>query len=162
MPAGTASWEFTQDDFGAISESLKSFLAQTRANSALLVDRSGQLILTVGETGGMDGTTFATLTAADFSANEQLARLLGETDFSSLFHQGDRESVFVADVARKLILVIVFDSRTTVGLVRLHSKAEVENLTVLVDRVLSRSRNGAGDSPLLKGAEAEIDELFNW
>lgn len=163
MTAGTANWSFTQDDFTAITASLERFLDITNSRCALLVDRSGQLVTTVGEALGLDTTAFATLTAADYSANDQLARLVGENDFSSLYHQGEKESLYVADIARRLLLVIIFDSRTTVGLVRLRAKDEVEELTLLVDRVFSRGRNGATPAGrLLQGADDEIDKLFNW
>ncbi len=162
MTAGTANWSFTQDDFSAITESLKRFLGETNSICALLVDRSGQLVTTVGEASGLDTTTFATLTAADYSANDQLAKLVGENDFASLFHQGEK-SIYVADIARRLLLVIIFDSRTTVGLVRLRMKDEINELTLLVDRVFSRGRNGdAPQKNLLEGAGDEIDKLFNW
>ena len=163
MTASSANWSFTQDDFTSITESLKRFLGETRSLCALLVDRSGQLVTTVGDATGLDTTAFATLTAADYSANYQLAKLVGEEDFSSLFHQGEKESIYVADIARRLLLVIVFDSRTTVGLVRLRMKDEIDELTLLVDRVFSRGRNGAAPAEhLLKGADDEIDKLFNW
>jgi predicted regulator of Ras-like GTPase activity (Roadblock/LC7/MglB family) len=163
MTAGTASWSFTQDDFTAITESLSRFLGETKSLCALLVDRSGQLVTTVGDSPGLDTTAFATLTAADYSANDQLAKLVGENDFSSLFHQGEKESIYVADIARRLLVVIIFDSRTTVGLVRLRMKDEIEELTLLIDRVFSRGRNGAAPvEHLLKGADDEIDKLFNW
>lgn len=143
MTVGTANWSFTQDDFTSITESLKRFLGETKSLCALLVDRSGQLVTTVGEARSLDTTAFASLTAADYSANDQLAKLVGEHDFSSLFHQGEKESIYVADIARRLLLVIIFDSRTTVGLVRLRMKEEVEELTLLIDRVFSRGRDGA-------------------
>jgi predicted regulator of Ras-like GTPase activity (Roadblock/LC7/MglB family) len=163
MTAGTANWSFTQDDFTDITESLRRFLGETKSLCALLVDRSGQLVTTVGDSPGLDTTAFATLTAADYSANDQLARLVGENDFSSLFHQGEKESIYVADIARRLLLVIIFDSRTTVGLVRLRMKDEIEELTLLVDRVFSRGRDGTAPAEhLLKGADDEIDKLFNW
>ena len=163
MTAGTANWSFTQDDFTAITESLRRFLGETKSLCALLVDRSGQLVTTVGEAPGLDTTSFASLTAADYSANDQLAKLVGETDFSSLFHQGEQESLYVADIARRLLLVIIFDSRTTVGLVRLRMKDEIEELTQLIDRVFSRDRNSdAPPKKLLQGADDEIDKLFNW
>ena len=163
MTAGVPSWTFTEDDFGAITGSLLRFLDDTRAMCAMLVDKSGQLVTTAGSAPGLDATTFATLTAADFGANDQLARILGETDFSSLFHQGERESVFVADVARRLILVVIFDSRTSVGLVKLKLKPEVDELTALLDAAMSRSRAGMPEQEkLLHGAEQEIDDLFQW
>jgi len=160
---GAGTWSFTEDDYTAITESLKRFLADTNSRSALLVDRSGQLVATVGEQLQFDPTAFATLTAADFSANDQLARLVGETDFSTLFHQGEKESLYLADVARRLILVVLFDNRTTLGLVRLRMKQAVQELTTLFDAVFSRGRDGAPSRPsVLHGADAEIDELFNW
>ena len=110
-----------------------------------------------------DPTVFATLTAADFSANDQLARLIGETDFTTLFHQGEKESMYVADVARRLILVTLFDNSTPIGLVRLKMKPVVEELTAHLDRAFTRARElGATQPNLLAGAGDEIDELFNW
>src|SRR5213596_2640055 len=129
MTAGTANWSFTQDDFTAITESLKRFLGETKSLCALLVDRSGQLVTTVGDAPGLDTTAFATLTAADYSANDQLAKLVGENDFNSLFHQGAKESMYLADVARRVILVVLFDNRTTLGLVRLKMKQTVDELS---------------------------------
>ncbi len=163
MPVGAGTWSFTEDDFAVITQSLQRFLADTNSRSALLVDRSGQLVATVGEQPRFDPTAFATLTAADFSANDQLARLIGEDDFSTLFHQGEKESIYLADVARRLILVVLFDNRTTLGLVRLRMKQAVQELTVLFEAVFSRGGVGRPPMPnILQGAEAEIDELFNW
>lgn len=163
MTGASANWSFSENDSGAIGISLRRFLDDTQAMCALLVDRAGQLVTSVGSAPGLDATTFATLTAADFGANDQLARILGETEFTTLFHQGDRESVYAADVAKRLILVVIFDSRTSAGLVRLKLKAQVEELTALLDQALSHAREPAGlDGKLLQGAEEEIDKLFEW
>ena len=155
MSVGSASWSFTEDDFGAITTSLQKFLFESNARCALLVDRSGQLVP------HFDPTAFATLTAADFSANDQLAKLIGETDFNSLFHQGEKESMYLADVARRVILVVLFDTRTTLGLVRLKMKETVAELTKLFEQVFARGNDGSVQPEgLLHGAEDEIDKLF--
>jgi len=161
MAAGSASWSFTEDDFGAITQSLQRFLYDSNARCALLVDRTGQLVATVGEQPTFDPTAFATLTAADFSANDQLAKLIGETDFNSLFHQGEKESMYLADVARRVILVVLFDNRTTLGLVRLKMKQTVEELVKLFEQVFARGAGQDGGQPnILSGADDEIDKLF--
>src|SRR5215831_13512871 len=161
MPVGAASWSFTEDDFGAITSALEAFLTECNARCAILVDRAGQLVATVGERPNFDPTAFATLTAADFSANDQLARLIGETDFNSLFHQGEKESMYLADIARRVILVVLFDNRTTLGLVRLKMKQTVTELTQLFERVFARPAGAQGGAPgLLAGADDEIDKLF--
>ena len=159
MAVGAASWSFREDDFGAITKSLERFLFDSNARCALLVDRTGQLVATVGEQPKFDPTAFATLTAADFSANDQLAKLIGENDFNSLFHQGEKESMYLADVARRVILVVLFDNRTTLGLVRLKMKTTVDELAKLFDEVF---RRGASDQKpnILAGADDEIDKLF--
>jgi predicted regulator of Ras-like GTPase activity (Roadblock/LC7/MglB family) len=159
--SGSASWSFTEEDFNAITGSLQKFLFESNARCALLVDRTGQLVATVGEQPSFDPTAFATLTAADFSANDQLARMVGETDFNSLFHQGEKESMYLADVARRVILVTLFDNRTTLGLVRLKVKDTVADLTKLFHDVFSRGAPGkAQQGGVLAGAEDEIDKLF--
>ena len=160
MAVGSASWSFTEEDFGAITKALQKFLGETNARCALLVDRSGQLVATVGEQPNFDPTAFATLTAADFSANDQLAQLIGETDFNSLFHQGEKESMYLADVARRVILVVLFDNRTTLGLVRLKIKDTVLELTKLFQEVFARAKGAASQPGLLAGADDEIDQLF--
>ena len=161
MPAGSASWSFTQDDFDALTQTLQRFLYDSNARCALLVDRTGQLVATVGEQPNFDPTAFATLTAADFSANDQLARLIGESDFNTLFHQGEKESMYLADVARRVILVVLFDNRTTLGLVRLKMKQAVDELTRLFEAVFERERQAQSTRPnILAGADDEIDRLF--
>src|SRR4051812_2378981 len=142
MAVGAASWSFTEDDFGAITQALQRFLSDSNARCALLVDRTGQLVATVGEQPKFDATTFATLTAADFSANDQLARLIGENDFNSLFHQGEKESMYLADIARRVILVVLFDNRTTLGLVRLKMKEVVGELAKLFEVMFARGAAG--------------------
>src|SRR5215213_3791435 len=161
MAAGAASWSFTEDDYSAITDSLTRFLGESNARCALLVDRAGQLVATVGEQPTFDPTAFATLTAADFSANDQLAKLIGENDFNSLFHQGEKESMYLADIARRVILVVLFDNRTTLGLVRLKMKETVNELTRLFEQVFARPTEAQGGGPgLLSGADDEIDKLF--
>src|SRR5438270_6925558 len=156
-PVGSASWSFTEDDFGAITQSLQRFLHDSNARCALLVDRTGQLVATVGEQPKFDPTTFATLTAADFSANDQLAKLIGENDFNSLFHQGERESMYLADLARRVILAVLFDNRTTLGMVRLKMRPTVQELTQMFEQMFARNAAGAGSTPsILAGADDEI------
>ena len=159
--AGAASWSFNENDFKLIQQHLSAYLRETNARCALLVDRAGQLVATVGEQPQFDSAAFASLTAADFSANDQLAKMIGEAEFASLVHQGEKESMSLADVAKLVILVVLFDQRTTLGLVKLKGKGAVENLNKVFAEMFNRV--GAGPTPqkgLLEGAEDEIDKLF--
>ena len=138
MSGGASSWAFREDDSRRITDILRTFLSESSARTAMIVDRTGQLVSTVGEPPTFDPTAFASLTAADFSANDQLARMLGEPEFGALFHQGERESMYLADVARRVILVVLFDNRTTLGLVKLRVRGVVEALSALFIAMFAR------------------------
>ena len=164
MSGGASSWSFREEDAQRLQAILTRFLRDASARTALIVDRTGQLVATVGEAPVFDPTAFASLTAADFSANDQLARMLGEPEFGALFHQGERESMYLADIARRVILVVLFDNRTTLGLVKLrmrHAVGELNQLfTAMFDREGAASRGPAMESEFLGEAEDEIDKLF--
>lgn len=158
-----ASWSFREDDSAAIQGVLHDFLRDAQGRTALLVDRAGQMLVTVGEPPTFDPTAFASLTAADFSANDQLARLLGEPEFGALFHQGEKESLYLADIARRVILVVLFDNRTTLGLVKLRMKAAVSELTTIFTAMFDRDPAQDAsevDSSFLGEAADELDKLF--
>lgn len=155
------SWSLGEGDYQRITEHLNGLLKEANARCAMLVDRTGQLLASAGEQLQFDPQAFASLTAADFSANDQLAKMIGEPEFASLFHQGEKESMYLADVARRVILVVLFDQRTTVGLVRLRVKQTVGELSKVFEEMFTRM--GSGEAPqqgLLEGAEDEIDKLF--
>ena len=143
MSGGASSWAFREDDSRRITDILRTFLSESSARTAMIVDRTGQLVSTVGEPPTFDPTAFASLTAADFSANDQLARMLGEPEFGALFHQGERESMYLADVARRVILVVLFDNRTTLGLVKLRVKAAVGQLNQVFTDMFNRDGTSA-------------------
>jgi predicted regulator of Ras-like GTPase activity (Roadblock/LC7/MglB family) len=160
--SGASSWSFREEDARKIQVILNDFLRESSARTALIVDRAGQMVSTVGEPPAFDPTAFATLTAADFSANDQLARMLGEPEFGALFHQGERESMYLADIARRVILVVLFDNRTTLGLVKLRVRTAVQELNQVFTDMFSREGADAPqvESGFLGDAEDEIDKLF--
>ena len=164
MPAGASSWSFEEGDFQRIERLLQGFLYDSNARCALLVDRSGQLVTTAGEKPDFDTTAFASLAAADFSANDQLASMIGEHEFSSLFHQGEKESMYLADVVRRVILVVLFDNRTTLGMIRIKVKALVRELSGIFREMFERSAAAPQGVRMETGfadeAEDEIDRLF--
>lgn len=164
MSGGASSWSFEEKDFARIDGLLHSFLMESGARCALLVDRSGQLVTSAGEAPQFDSVAFASLAAADFSANDQLASMIGEQEFSSLFHQGETESMYLADVAKRIILVVLFDQRTTLGMIRIKSKAAVPELAEIFRDMFQRQAGpGAAvrvETGFVDEAEDEIDRLF--
>jgi len=158
---GASVWSFDGEDLRRIEDILHRFLYQSGARSTLLIDRSGQLVTTVGERPDFDAIAFSSLAAADFSANDQLAMMIGEQEFSSLFHQGEQQSMYLADVAKRVILVVLFDDRTTLGMVRVKVKGVVVELRGIFEGLFSvRRLRPQLETGFADEAEDEIDRLF--
>jgi predicted regulator of Ras-like GTPase activity (Roadblock/LC7/MglB family) len=161
MVNDAARWTLTPEDEAGFRRAMERLLYESGAHYVMLVDRGGQLLSELGERPPFDATSFATLAAADFSANDQLARLLGEGDFTSLFHQGEQDSMLLSDIGGRAILVVVFGTRTTLGLVRLRARAAVDELTALVTVMSRRDGDASVARPaLFADADDEIDQLF--
>ena len=155
------NWALFEEDFYSISLILQTLMRSAGSRSVMLIDKTGQLINSIGEPPGFDVTSFSSLAAADFAANAQLAEMVGEKDFATLVHQGTNESLYLSLIANRVILVVLFDNRTTLGLVRLKMKQTVEELTKLFEQVFNRPPQSQGGAPgLLAGADDEIDKLF--
>lgn len=160
------NWKVFEQDYWAISTTLQELNKNSNATSVILLDKTGQLISSVGEEPRFDMHSFASLCAADFEANAQLAKLIGEKDFSTLYHQGSNESMYLARVERDIILVVLFDKKTTLGLVRLRTKKAVENLATVIRGLYDKLEyeneeySDLGDD-FAAEAEVEIDSLFS-
>jgi predicted regulator of Ras-like GTPase activity (Roadblock/LC7/MglB family) len=152
------------DDVRYFEELLTTFVADTRCRAAFLVDRAGRLLAAVGDRAGLDETTFASLASADFAASSQLAALLGEDEFTSLYHHGAERSMFLADIAGTAVLAVLFDTRTTLGMVRIRTKSLVPAFAEHVIRLTQEGPSGTilqMEPDWAAEAESEIDRLFN-
>lgn len=150
-------------DVDQLNTLLHSFVSESSAFCAVLVDRSGRLLTEVGDTGGMDKLTFASLVAGDFAASDQLARLLGEEEFASLYHAGEGRSMFLADLSGWGILAALFDGKTTLGMIRLRSKSVVPRLVEVFGGIAARPKQASSigfNDNWVSEAEDEIDRLF--
>src|SRR3970282_702855 len=111
------NWALYEEDFWAINTTLQSLIQTAGAKSVMLIDKTGQMISSIGEPPGFDVTSFSSLAAADFAATQDLAEMVGENDFATLVHQGSNESLYLSMIANRVILVVLFDKKTSLGLV---------------------------------------------
>ncbi len=144
--------------FTAVLESLDR---ETNAKFVFLVDKSGQPITAVGELEGIDPTSLASLTAGNVAATEGVAQLVGEESFTTLFHEGRKDSLHITIVANQVILVVLFDERSSLGLVRLRVEQRIPELGAIVKDLLASSEPAATDSGSVgQITDADIDALF--
>lgn len=152
------------DDVSTFDALLTGFVADAGVRCVLLCDRTGRMLSAAGDTAGLDQTTFASLASADFSASDQLAALLGEEEFTSLYHHGANRSMFLADIAGAAILAVLFDTRTTLGMVRIKTKSLVPRFAEYFAQMAARGPSGQVvqmESDWASEAGFEIDRLFN-
>ena len=161
------NWALFEEDFWSINAILQSLMRSASARSVMLIDKTGQLINSIGEPPGFDVTSFSSLAAADFAANAQLAEMVGEKDFATLVHQGQNDSLYLSMIANRVILVVLFDKKTSLGLVRLKARRAGDELMGVLSQLFDKLqyRNEEMTATTLGAdfaaeAESEIDSLF--
>jgi predicted regulator of Ras-like GTPase activity (Roadblock/LC7/MglB family) len=111
-----------EEEIEKIDSIMARMLKGAEAKCALLVDKDGHLITRQGFTHSLDTTALAALLAGSFASTKEIARLVGESEFSVLFHQGKKDHIHMSLVGDRSILAVIFDDRTTIGMVRLYAK----------------------------------------
>ena len=152
-----------EEEFKKINDVITKLYSETNSKVIFLVDRNGQLIASTGETENLDTTSLASLTAGNIAATGSIAKLLGEKEFTIIFHEGYRDNIYISIVGRRVIMVIIFDERSSLGLVRLRAKKAGEDLTVIFDDLLKKveAKTAEGASPFAEITDEDIDRLFS-
>jgi predicted regulator of Ras-like GTPase activity (Roadblock/LC7/MglB family) len=152
-----------EEEFQRISSVLARLWVDANAKIVFLVDKNGQQIAAKGDLEKVDATSLASLTAGNVAATDGLAKLIGEKEFSILFHEGERDNIHISIVGQRLILVVIFDERSSLGLVRLRvRKAAAELEDVLSQMAEKASQEGqAPASPFAEITDDDIDALFS-
>jgi len=145
---------------------IKALLARLRLDSAarlvVLVDKDGQQIAVHGDLGDLDTTSLASLAAGNVAATGGMAKLIGENEFPTLSHEGEKESIHICVIGRVLLLV-VFDDRSSLGLVKLRSKQLSHELAKVFNAIEQDSADARANSslPFSGITDEEIDSLFS-
>ncbi len=152
-----------QEDFDGVLAIIQKLVHDANAKGVFVVDKAGQLVAEAGEMQDVDGTSLASLTAGCVAATGGLAKIVGEEEFPIHFHQGARDNLHMTLVGSRTILVIIFDERSSLGLVRLRVKKAGNELGKLFEEMRKQSeaeiqQNG---SPFADITDDDIDNLFS-
>jgi predicted regulator of Ras-like GTPase activity (Roadblock/LC7/MglB family) len=156
-----------EDEFKLIEVILKRLSAEANIRAAFLIDRNGQQIAATGENiEGMDSTSLASLTAGNVASTDALAKLIGEKEFSVLFHEGEKDNLHISLVSTKAILVLLFDERSSLGLVRLRVRKATTELGDIFEGIdkkaaAERAKGANAESPFSEITDSDIDALFS-
>jgi predicted regulator of Ras-like GTPase activity (Roadblock/LC7/MglB family) len=152
------------EDYRKILAVIQRLVRDANAKGIFVVDKNGQLIAEAGEVRGIDTTSLASLTAGSIAATGGLAKIIGEEDFPVHFHQGQRDNLHMTLVAKRIILVVVFDDRSSLGLVRLRVKKAGSELAKIFEDLQKKAENpgtGGAASPFAEITDDDIDNLFS-
>lgn len=151
-----------EEEIEKIDSILGKMLKGAEAKCALLVDKDGHLITRQGFTHSLDTTALAALLAGSFASTKEIARLVGESEFSVLFHQGKKDHIHMSLVGDRSIMVVIFDDRTTIGMVRLYAKEAATELAKIFASLMNRSHeSGPGiDNAFASSAGDRLDDIF--
>jgi predicted regulator of Ras-like GTPase activity (Roadblock/LC7/MglB family) len=154
-----------EEEFQEINVVIERLLQEANAKVIFLVDKNGQLISGVGDTERFDTTSLASLTAGNIAATGGLAKLIGEKEFSILFHEGEKDNLHISIVGGRVILVVLFDSRSSLGLVRLRVKKSSDELSAIFEKLVKKAedkeKRGSSDFPFAEITDDDIDNLFS-
>ncbi|HEU4401953.1 MAG TPA: roadblock/LC7 domain-containing protein [Candidatus Polarisedimenticolia bacterium] len=154
-----------EEEYQKIRDVILRLRTECNAKVVFLVDKNGQQIAAEGELEAIDTTALASLAAGNVAATDSLARLIGEKEFSILFHEGERDNLHISVVGGRVILVVIFDERSSLGLVRLRVKKGSAELGAILDVMLKKSamprKAAAGGSPFAEITDEDIDKLFS-
>jgi predicted regulator of Ras-like GTPase activity (Roadblock/LC7/MglB family) len=165
MPMIDTQLVMYEEDHRKILGVIGRLVRDANAKGVFVVDRNGQLIAEAGEVRGIDTTSLASLTAGSIAATGGLAKIIGEEDFPVHFHQGVRDNLHVTVVAKRMILVVIFDDRSSLGLVRLRVKKAGSELAKVFEDLQKKAEtehaSGSTASPFAEITDDDIDNLFS-
>jgi predicted regulator of Ras-like GTPase activity (Roadblock/LC7/MglB family) len=134
---------------------------ESNARAVLVIDKNGQTITQAGDVEQLDVTSLSSLTAGNVAATGGIAQLLSEKEFAGQFHEGEKTNVHISIVGARVILVVLFDERSSLGLVRLRVRKAASELTTVLEVLVKKSESGSQPSVFAEITDDDIDNLFN-
>jgi predicted regulator of Ras-like GTPase activity (Roadblock/LC7/MglB family) len=150
-----------EQEFNQIQTVVERLVKEANAKVVFIVDKNGQLIAAAGDTENLDTTSLASLTAGNIAATGGIARLLRENEFATQYHEGEKANIHIQIVGNRVILVVIFDSRSNLGLVRLRVRKASDELTAVFDALLTKVQSPDRVDVLTEITDSDIDNLFN-
>lgn len=148
------------EECGRLQAICERLVQDANAGAVFVVDKNGQLIVVAGQADHLDTTSLASLTAGTIAATSGLAQLIGEKEFSILFHEGERDHLHLSLVGKRAILVVLFGARSTLGIVRLRAKQAGEELNRVFEGLEQKPQAQGAGSPFAEITDDDIDNLF--
>jgi predicted regulator of Ras-like GTPase activity (Roadblock/LC7/MglB family) len=150
-----------EEELEQISSVCETLHRDSNATAVLVIDKNGQAIAMAGEVEDLDVTSLSSLTAGNVAATGGIASLLSEREFAGQFHEGERTNVHISIVAGRVIMLVLFDERSSLGLVRLRVRRAAKELTEILEALARKNEASNQPSVFAEITDDDIDNLFN-
>jgi len=147
--------QLVERDIHLLDETLREFIAHTEATTALIIDKGGFLITHQGDAVQFDLTTIGALASGAFMANQTIAGLVNESNFNSIYQQGEKFSMFVVNVDEHCMLVVIFKAEVGVGVVKYYAGNAVKRLARRLKTARERNPDSGLDLSVLNVADPQ-------
>lgn len=152
---------FYQEDIDGMVKILKELNSMSGAKCSLLIDKEGHMVAREGAVRSFDTDSLSALVAGSFAATREMARMVGEDEFSLMFHQGQRDNLQLTLIDDRTILTVIFDDQTQLGMIRLYTSEAAKQLAELF-------AESAGQEPrpldlgtdFASAGKANLDDVF--
>jgi predicted regulator of Ras-like GTPase activity (Roadblock/LC7/MglB family) len=145
--------QLLEEDVNVLDAALLELLAKTEASTALITDKAGFCLVQQGDVDNFDCTTIAALASGSFEATQAIARIIQEPNFSSVYQQGERYSMLVTNIDEQTVLIVIFTSNVSVGLIKFYAGETLRSAAAQFQRARDRAPGEGIDLAMLNVAE---------
>lgn len=145
-----------EEDVQTIDKTLDDLLGKTEATAAFIIDKGGPLLSQRGQIGQIDTVAVAALAAGSFSATQAIAERVGETNFNSIYQQGDQSSLYVISIDDNLLMIVIFKASLSVGVIKYYAKSAIHTIALQLERARKRAPNVHMDMVSMENVDSDV------
>ena len=147
--------QLIEEDMQRLDDALREFVRHTDATAALIIDKGGFLITHQGDSSQFDVTTIGALASGAFMANQTIAGLVNETNFNSVYQQGEKSSMLVVNIDEHCLLIVIFSATIGVGTMKYFAAGTIGKIARQLVAAQDRNPDGGYDLSVLNLADSE-------
>ena len=147
--------QLIEEDIQRLDSALREFISQTDATAALVIDKGGFLITHQGDASQLDVTTIGALASGAFMANQTIAGLVNESNFNSVYQQGEKSSMLVVNIDEHCLLIVIFSANIGVGIMKYFAAGAISKIAGQMAVARNRNPDGGYDLSVLNLANSE-------
>lgn len=134
----------TEQQGEALRYVLSGILVRADTEAVFVCDKGGNIVDHVSLDEQELDVTIAALASGSFAATGELARLIGEPTFRSVYHKGENKSVYMQNLGPGFLILVLFGNKTTVGMVKLCIEKSVKSLEALLTEMSGQTVQSSG------------------